>query len=45
MIVNNKKKKKIENLPNSVICRSGWPQAKTEENEKRDKYVDLTREL
>ena len=42
IIINKKKKKKKENLQN---CRLGWPQNKTEKCEKKDKYLDLDREL
>ena len=38
----------IINLSNSGLCRSGWPLGKTEKkkkNEKREKYLDLAREL
>ena len=35
VIVKNKKRKK-ENLPNSGLCRSGWPQNKTERKAKRE---------
>ena len=40
-IVNKKK----ENLQNSELCHSGWPQGKTERKQKRDKYLDLAKEL
>ena len=49
VIVKKKEKKKKntkkENLPNSKLCRSGRPQSKIKRNEKRDKYLDLAREL
>ena len=28
-----------------AICCANWPQSKVKENEKRDKYLDLAREL
>ena len=39
---NNQQEK--ENLPNCGLCYPGWPQSKIE-SEKKDKYLDLTREL
>ena len=36
---------KKENLQNSRLCCPGWPQNKTQRLEKRDKYLDLAREL
>ena len=33
------------NLQNCRLFCSGWPQNKTEEYEKKDKYLDLAREL
>ena len=44
IIINNKKKKK-ENLQNCQLCCPSRPQNKTEKCEKRDKYLDLAREL
>ena len=40
---NNQQKK--ENLQNCRLCCPGGPQNKSEGNEKKDKYLDLTREL
>ena len=40
---NNQQKKR--NLQNCWLCFSGWPQNKTEKSEKKDKYLDLAREL
>ena len=37
--------KKIENLPNCRLCYPSWPQSKIEKSEKKDKYLDLAREL
>ena len=35
-----------QNLPNSRLCRSGWPQIKKMiQSEKKNKYLDLAREL
>ena len=42
LIIINKKK---ENLQNCRLCCSSGPQNKPEENEKKDKYLDLAREL
>ena len=36
---------KNENLPNSGVCRSGWPQGKVEENKNIYNYPDLGYEL
>ena len=36
---------KIEHLPNSGFCRSGWPKSKTERKRKSRKYLHLAREL
>ena len=36
MVKNNNKKK--ENLSNSGLSRSNWPEVKLKESEKRDKY-------
>ena len=41
LVIANKK----ENLLNSGLYRSVWPQNKTEEREKRDKYLDLAKGL
>ena len=40
-----KRKKKKENQQNCGLCCPGWPQNKLKECEKRDKYLDLAREL
>ena len=37
-VIINKKK---ENLPKSELCRSGWPQGKSERKQKRDKCKTL----
>ena len=37
--------KKIENLKNCRLCCPGWPQNKTEKNEKENKYLGFAREL
>ena len=42
LIIINKKKR--ENLKNCRLCCPGWQQNKTE-YEKKDEYLDLTREL
>ena len=42
---NNNKSTKKEKLPNSGLCRSDWPQVSTEKSKKKDKYLDLAREL
>ena len=43
IIINNKKK---ENLQNCRLCCPGGPQeSEKKENEKKDKYLDLAREL
>ena len=42
LIIINKKK---ENLHNCRLCCPGWPQNKTKECEKKDKYLDLARVL
>ena len=42
LIIINKKK---ENLQNCQLCCTSWPQNKTEKSEKKDKYLDLAREL
>ena len=36
---------KKENLPYRGLCRSGWPQGKKRESEKRGKNQDLARKL
>ena len=41
----NQQKKKKENLKNCWLCCPGRPQIKLKEWEKRDKYLDLAREL
>ena len=38
-------RKKKENLPNSELCHPGRPHSKIKESEKKDNYLDLTREL
>ena len=44
MIIRNQQKK--ENLQNGRLCCYGWPQLiKLKECEKKDKYLDLAREL
>ena len=43
-IVKKKKKEKEENLPNSGLCRPGWPKGEIERKGK-DKYEDLARRL
>ena len=40
-----KKKKKEENLPKSGFYRLEEPQSENQESEKRDKYLDIAREL
>ena len=40
-----KKKKNGENPLNNELCCSDWPQSKTEGKRKRDKYLELAREL
>ena len=40
-----KKKKKKENLQDCELCRPGWLQNKIEESEKKDKSLDLSRDL
>ena len=48
VIVNKRKKKekkREENLSNSGLCRSGWPQGKTEGKRKVRQIPDLAREL
>ena len=40
-----KKKKKKENMQNCGLRCPGWPQNKTERMWKKDKYLDLSREL
>ena len=42
IIINNSKKKKKENLQNCGFC---CPGSRLKENEKKDKYLDLAREL
>ena len=44
VIVSKKKKKKKKKLPNSELWRPSRPQ-NNKESEKRDKYLDLAREL
>ena len=41
----NNKQQKRENLQICRLCSPGWPQNKTEKFEKKDKYLDLAREL
>ena len=43
-IINNNNNKR-ENLQNCGLCWLGWPHNKTEKSEKKDKYLDLAREL
>ena len=44
LIINQKKKKKRENLKIGLWC-PGWPLSKIERKWKKDKYLDLAREL
>ena len=37
--------KKMQNLPNSGLCSPGWLLSKIEKREKKDKYLELAREL
>ena len=43
--IDSQQKRKKENLLDSGLCRSGWTQGKTEGKRKKDKYMDLAREL
>ena len=43
--INNNQKKKKKNLQNCGLFCCSWPQNKTEKSEKKDKYLDLAREL
>ncbi len=43
IIINNDEKE--ENLQNCGLYYPGWPQNKTEKSEKKDKYLDLAREM
>ena len=43
LIIINKKKE--ENVKNCRLCCPDWPQNKTEKCEKKDKYLDLVKEL
>ena len=45
VIVKKSIKRKRENLINSGRCRTGWPLSKNKRKKKRDKYLDLAREL
>ena len=42
MVINNRK---TENSQNCGLCCTGWPQNKTENSEKKDKYLDVAREF
>ena len=42
---NNNKRTKKENPPNSGLYLSGWPQSKIFKSKKRDKNLDLVKEL
>ena len=41
----NNNQQKEKNLQNCRLCCPGWPQNTTEKCEKKDKYLDLAREL
>ena len=48
IVINNKKKKKKEkkkNLQNYRFYCPDWPRNKTKKSEKKNKYLDLAREL